>query len=161
NAGSLDPDQNPRRCFPQWYTDPADETSSGWRWFRKYVVGQVSESDLTGGGPDENWIYGYDTSESSTSVLWHHDNNWTAPSYTRRTWPDWGGYATVTTWHGNTDVGYSWSSDRFFRGLDGDRTDAGNDTRRVTATDSQGTATVDGNPLRGFLLEHTVFDNAP
>ncbi len=59
-------DNNPARCFPAiWGASRAED------WFRKYVVSQVVESDLTGGNPPTTTTYDYDV----VSPGWHHGDD--------------------------------------------------------------------------------------
>ncbi|WP_203905071.1 RHS repeat-associated core domain-containing protein [Virgisporangium aliadipatigenens] len=155
DAGQIDPDNNFRRCYPQMTTVG---TSTGWGWFHKYVVRKVTDRDLVGGSPPETTEYEYSTEASSTNVLWAHDKADMAP-IAKRTWSNWVGYSTVRTYHGDPSVPRSKTVQHVYRGLNGDRTDAGDYTRNVTAISSTGTS-VDREPLAGRVLEELQYNSA-
>ncbi|GAA0948136.1 RHS repeat-associated core domain-containing protein [Virgisporangium aurantiacum] len=118
----------------------------------------VTVRDLTGGSPDEVWNYSYSTQGSSTNVLWGHDNTETVP-VGKRSWTVFRGYSTVSTIHGDTTGTRTESARRYFRGLNGDRTDAGDDTRTATISDSQGNVFTDVLPLAGQTREEMTIEN--
>lgn len=153
-SSQADPDNNSKRCFPQYYAPPG--SSAGWSWWNKYRVIKVVEQDSTvssGAMPDVEHAYAYSTSGSSSTVLWHHnDNPWGAP-LANRSWSDFRGWSTVTVTTGASSGTQSKSSYLYFRGLDLDRTDAGDGTRDVTTTDSNGSEWRDWDQRRGFLRE--------
>ncbi|HEX6686782.1 MAG TPA: RHS repeat-associated core domain-containing protein [Candidatus Limnocylindrales bacterium] len=157
-ASQANPDANPKRCFPQHYTPPG--APAGWSWWNKYRVAQVVERDLVGGGPDVEYAYDYSTSGSSSNVLWHHSEGSATWSSTlaKRSWSDWRGYPTVTVTTGAAGATRSQTRYLFFRGMDKDRTDAGEGTRDVTLTDSRGVVFRDSQQLAGHLIEETQFD---
>jgi RHS repeat-associated protein len=149
-----DASNNNARCFPQWYA-PKGGTAS-WAWFHKYTLLGVTARDLTGGSPEEHWEYGYSTAGSSSDVLWHHEDSTTVP-IDHPSWSDWRGYSTVTISHGPIGGSQAATTKRLFRGMDGDTTSAGPNTRRVTLSDSQGSQT-DAANLRGVLREESTVD---
>lgn len=155
-AAFPDPDNNPKLCFPQYYTNASG--SSGWSWWHKFLVTQVIERDLVGGSPDMVHSYDYSTAGSSTTFLWHHDLAAWATSTPFRSWSDWRGYPTVTVTDGAAGVPLRQTRTLYFRGMDGDRTDAGDNTRRVNLTDGLGTVLVDAGYLAGFVREVDVLD---
>ena len=147
--------QNPHTCFPQ-YIKP-QIAAAGWTWFQKYTVQSVTDQDLTGGSPDEVTTYAYSTAGSSTNVLWHHDDaEWVSMTY--RSWTQWRGYPTVTTTKGAAGGTQTTTTSLYYRGMNGDRTSSGWNTRTETLTDSQGSGIADPNPLAGHLREQTRFD---
>lgn len=151
-----DPDQNSKRCFPVYFKPTS--APAGWGWFHKYVVDKVVEEDLTGGGPTEEWAYTYSTAGANTTVLWGHDDTEVIP-VARRSWSIFRGYSTVTTTHGATGGPQTVTRKLFYRGLSGDRTDAGDNTRFASITDSQGNALNDLRMLAGLLREESTLDN--
>lgn len=110
-------DQNPYRCFPQYFK-PAT-APAGWGWFNKYVTTGVTDRDLTGGSLDEVWSYAYSTAGSSDTSLWHHDYNETT-TLAFRSWSLWRGYPTVTVTHGASGSPQSVTTTQYMRGMDGD-----------------------------------------
>jgi RHS repeat-associated protein len=151
-SAQADPDQNSKRCFPQYHQP--EGSPAGWAWWNKYRVTQVVERDLVGGSPDVVHSYAYSTAGSDSTVLWHHNDAavWSM-SLPRRSWSDFRGWPTVTVTKGATGGTQSQSKYLYFRGLDGDRTDAGVNTRRVTITTSDGTVSADADWRAGILRE--------
>jgi RHS repeat-associated protein len=142
-------ESNQRRCWPQWY-------EGGFVWFHKYVVANVYVKDLTGGGPDQTWTYEYSGTGSTTAALWRYDTNPVVPA-SRRTWSDWRGYPTVTTYHGPPGGAQTVTRDLYYRGMNGDRNE-GMGWRAVDIVDSQGNAGIDHHALGGVLREHTILN---
>lgn len=149
--------QNSMRCFPQYYAPPG--SPGGWSWWNKYRVRRVVEKDLVGGSPDIVHAYDYNTSGSSTNVLWgHNDNAWSA-SLPYRSWSDFRGWPTVIETTGTPTETQEKTVRTYFRGLHKSRTDAGEFARTATITDSHGTVWNDELPYRGFLLEEQTYDS--
>jgi YD repeat-containing protein len=145
-------DQDTQRCFPAW--------AGYWLWYQKYTVASVTDRDLTGGSPDELWSYAYSTAGSSTNVLWHFDMSEIAP-IAHRLWTDWRGYSTVTTTHGATGGPQTVTTALYYRGMNGDRTQAGGfGARTVTLTDSQTSGIADNDQLRGRVRETSTLDGS-
>jgi hypothetical protein len=155
-ASQADPDNNSKRCFPQYYQP--EGSPAGWSWWNKYRVTSVTERDLVGGSPDVVHTYGYATDNSSTSVLWHHNDaeKWALP-LAKRSWSDWRGYSMVTVATGPSTGTRTKTEYRYFRGLHADRTDAGETARTATVTDSQGAVWTDFNPRTGSVLEEISY----
>jgi RHS repeat-associated protein len=150
------PDQNTKRCFPQYYTP--QQAPPGWSWWHKYIVTTVTEKDLVGGSPDVEHAYSYSTAGSSTAVLWAHDDGadtWAA-SLAKRSWGDWRGYPTVTVTTGPASGTRTQTKSLYFRGLRNDYTDTG-ENRAATITDSEGGVQNDNEHLAGFLREQTEY----
>ncbi|MEV0327793.1 RHS repeat-associated core domain-containing protein [Micromonospora echinospora] len=154
-----DPAANSKRCFPQYYSPP--DNVGGWSWWNKYRVTQVVEEDLVGGSPNMVTDYAYATSApvgtvtvgSSSSVLWHHnDNAWGAP-LDKRSWSDFRGWPVVTVTEGATGGTRSQTRYVYFTGMHGDRTDAGENTRTVNITASDAFVLADVNSYAGMLRE--------
>ncbi len=160
-SSQADPDNNAKRCFPQYYYPPL-APESGWSWWNKYRVTKVVEKDLVGGSPDMEETYAYSTSGSSTPVLWHHSDGagtWSTP-LEKRTWSDFRGWPTVTVTTGATGQTQSQTRSLYFRGMDGDRTDSGETARDAKINNSLGEVTEDHSHLAGMLHEEIEFDGA-
>jgi hypothetical protein len=117
NVGTIARDQNAMRCYPQW-------NGSAWVFYHKYVVTQVTDTDMVGSSPtdsgrNETTTFAYSTGGSSTNVLWHYDSN-EAALPVRRTWSDFAGYDTVTATHGTTAGQQNITTTRYYRGMDND-----------------------------------------
>ncbi|GHJ46769.1 hypothetical protein Cs7R123_41110 [Catellatospora sp. TT07R-123] len=157
-----DPSQNTKPCFPQTITLDSGATSSGW--FQKRWVSRVTQMDLTGGSPDEQWDYTYSTAGSTDDVLWHITTDEMSPVATR-TWSQFNGYNTVTVTHGATGGPQTVTTSRYFRGMDKDAYLNGGgvpvwNARQVQVTDSQGVKYADAERMQGMLLEQTHADGA-
>ncbi|MFC3386354.1 polymorphic toxin-type HINT domain-containing protein [Couchioplanes azureus] len=151
------PDNNSMRCFPQYYAPPG--SPGGWSWWNKYRVISVTERDLVGGSPDVVHSYGYSTTGSDSSVLWHHnDSDKWGLSLPLRTWSDWRGYSNVSITTGVAGSTRTRSEYRYFRGMHGDRTDAGETARTASITDSHGAEWTDYGYRAGQLLEQVDYD---
>jgi RHS repeat-associated protein len=121
-------DSSPLRCFPMWYKGPSSDFGVGF--FNKYVVGSVTEKDLTGGAPDVVTSYTYSTDGSSDTALWAHDDV-DAANVTYTSWADWRGYPTVTTTKGSVAGQQTVTKAIYHRGLSGDAKWSGDDTRAL------------------------------
>ncbi|MCA2212584.1 RHS repeat domain-containing protein [Jidongwangia harbinensis] len=156
--GQAEPDVNSKRCFPQYYAPP--DAEAGWSWWNKYRVRQVTEQDLVGGSPTVVHSYEYATTGNNTSVLWHHNDaaRWSLPM-PKRSWSDWRGYPTVKVYSGAEGRTRTRTDYRYFRGLHGDSTDAGETARNVTVSDSHNAGFPDHNNLAGQLLERVSYDS--
>ncbi|MGI5180327.1 FG-GAP-like repeat-containing protein [Dactylosporangium sp. CA-152071] len=155
-AAPPDPDNNDKRCFPQYYAPPLAQP--GWSWWNKYRVSQILERDLVGGNPDVVYNYAYSTAGSSTPVLWHHNDSVWGSKVSNRTWSNWRGYSTVQVTNGPSTATRGYTEYLYMRGMDKDRTDAGLYTRTATITASEGGALTDDDRLAGFLREERHYD---
>lgn len=147
-----DPDNNTKRCFPQYYYP--QQAPEGWSWWHKYIVKSVTEKDLVGGSPDVVTSYSYSTAGSSTPVLWGHDNGaatW-ASFLPKRSWADWRGYSTVTVTTGPSAGPQTQTKYLYYRGLWLDSTDTG-ENRASSITNSLSQVSNDDWSRRGFLHE--------
>ncbi|MFI7217964.1 RHS repeat domain-containing protein [Micromonospora maritima] len=158
-----DPAQNTKRCFPQYYNPP--DNVGGWSWWNKYRVKEVVERDNVGGSPSVTTTYAYATTAtvgsvtvgSATTVLWHHnDNAWAAP-LEKRSWSDFRGWPVVTVTTGASTETRSQSMYVYFRGMYGDRTDAGENTRAATVIASDNYPVTDFNAYAGMLRERIEY----
>ncbi|WFE27296.1 RHS repeat-associated core domain-containing protein [Solwaraspora sp. WMMD791] len=155
-TSQADPDHNSKRCFPQYYKP--DGSPAGWSWWNKYRVTQVVERDLVGGSPAVTHSYAYSTAGVSSTVLWHHnDADVWSRSLPLRTWSDFRGWPTVTVTTGTGSGQQTQSRYLYFRGMHRDRTDAGQGTRVVTLTGTDGLVHGDDWWRAGFLYERIDF----
>ncbi len=137
---------NTDSCYPVYWT-PAGYSAPVMDWFESYAVTQVIVSDTTGGGLPEETDYTY-----GGGAAWHYDDNEVVKAK-YRTYGQFRGYATVTTYTGQAannpqteEVG------TYYRGMDGDYLSASS-TRSVKLTDSRGGTHTDSGPLAGDVLE--------
>ncbi len=147
-----DPDNNTKRCFPQYYYP--QQAPQGWSWWHKYIVKSVTDKDLVGGSPDVVTSYSYSTAGSSTPVLWGHDDGaatW-ASFLPKRSWADWRGYSTVTATTGPSAGPQTQTKYLYYRGLWLDSTDTG-ENRAASITNSLNQVSNDDWSRRGFLHE--------
>ncbi|MGW4796128.1 type IV secretion protein Rhs, partial [Nonomuraea sp. NPDC004297] len=150
-------ESNIRRCFPQrWVMPPATTPVNDW--FHKYVVAKVVEDDLVTDAKDMVTGYDYDTVKGGA---WAYDDNPLVPE-NRRTWSEWRGYEKVVVRKGDPandeNKPESRTSYLYFRGMHGDRLNAGGGVKGVDVVDSAGTRTPDAEPLRGFLREEITYN---
>ncbi|GAA1552453.1 hypothetical protein GCM10009827_086460 [Dactylosporangium maewongense] len=152
-----DPDNNDKRCFPQYYAPPLAQP--GWSWWNKYRVSKVLEVDLVGGSTTPvEYNYDYTTAGSSTPVLWHHNDSIWDTKVSKRTWSAWRGYSTVKVTKGPAGDPRGYTEFLYMRGMHKDRTDAGLYTRTATITASEGAVLNDDDRLHGFLREERHYD---
>jgi RHS repeat-associated protein len=140
---------NTDSCFPVYWT-PAGNTSPYLDWFESYAVTQVLVADPTGGSLTEETDYGY-----GGGAAWHYDDNQAVqPKY--RTYGQFRGYATVTTYTGEAaNNPQTESVTAYYRGMNGDTLPSG--TSSVSLTDSQGGSHTDSDQLAGDPLETTTY----
>ena len=152
-AGSLPaPDQNTKRCFPQyWQADGSESLTRDW--FHKYVPVTVLEDDQSGVAGIERTDYEY-----VGGGAWHYDDNELTP-LKYRTWGQWRGYGRVRELHGNPGETRSQEESLYLRGMDGDKLPNGG-TRSVTITDSLGGTITDHPALAGFERESLTYTEA-
>lgn len=142
-------DTNTKRCFAAWWSPPGEGPKLDW--FHKYVVRQTLDRDLVGGGRFTQTDYEY-----VGGGAWHYADADEVSAVSKRTWSGWRGYAEVRVRTGAGDDGpQTETSQRFYRGMDGDKLSSG--TRSVTLTDSQGGTHPDSDGLAGFPLETRTF----
>ncbi|WP_141714835.1 polymorphic toxin-type HINT domain-containing protein [Micromonospora mirobrigensis] len=152
---------NTRRCYPVITPDPYDyDGPEITEWWHKYVVTQVSESDLMvvvggtdHGQPVQNTFYSY-----LGGAAWHYadDNGMIKPR--RKTWNQFRGYAQVETRKGDAPA-QTLSRTTFLRGMHGDKASTTGGTRNVTVGASLGSETVyDEDQFAGMVREQVVYD---
>ncbi|MGA5300194.1 RHS repeat domain-containing protein [Nucisporomicrobium flavum] len=138
------PDTNTKLCFPLHWLPPG-ASKPKLEYFHKYVVKEVTESDLTGASPDQVTTYAY-----PEAPAWHSDDNaLTLPA--RRSWGQWRGYGKVVETVGAPGQTQSRTTFSYFRGMNGDRLEKG--TRSAELTDWDGNRVPDSDWLTGQLFE--------
>ncbi|MFG2062531.1 RHS repeat-associated core domain-containing protein [Micromonospora sp. NPDC048871] len=155
------PASNTRLCYPVLSDDPAKPDGPLLtEWWHKYVVRQVSESDvqLEGGhqAPPKYTAYAY-----GGNPAWHYadDDGLSNPKY--KTWNQFRGYAEVTTRVGDTSGRRTLAVTRYLRGMHGDRSGPSGGTRSVIVDASLGSETVyDEDAFAGMVREETVYNGA-
>ncbi|MFJ2085670.1 RHS repeat-associated core domain-containing protein [Micromonospora chokoriensis] len=137
---------NTSRCFPGYYAQEFETPTIDW--FQKYVVTEVVETDLVGGGTPEVTRYEY-----GTDGAWHFDDAELTPDRFK-TWGQWRGFQKVREISGNgADAPQTLTEHVFLRGMHGDR-----------ASPTGGTKTVQVDGLddlairRGFARETSVYN---
>ncbi|WP_433077762.1 RHS repeat-associated core domain-containing protein [Dactylosporangium sp. CA-052675] len=150
NVNGVPWDQFPLRCYPQW-------NGGGWNYYHKYVVTKVTDFDSLAGSPNVETSYAYSTAGSSTNTLWHYSGD-EAATNAHRSFTDFAGYSTVTTTVGAAGGQQSVSKKLYYRGLTGDYTASGINTRQATITDSVNGPVNDADGLRGTLREEQTLD---
>lgn len=141
-------DTNGKRCFPVWWNyDEIAEPKE--HWFHKYVVAEVTESDLGALSPTRSTRYEY-----VGDAAWHRDDSeLTEDKY--RTWNEFRGYAEVITRAGvpSTVTKATQTSTVYLRGMDGDRLKNG--TPRIVTI--PGTTDPDRDVLAGYVRETRTY----
>lgn len=118
------PESNTLRCYPVISRAAGGGTETDY--FHKYLVTQVTEADLTGGGTDVVTRYEY-----PGTPAWHYtdDDGLTLPAY--RTWSGYRGYDRVRVRVG-TPGQDTLTETGFFRGMHADKAAPAGGTRTVT-----------------------------
>ncbi|MEV3971148.1 polymorphic toxin-type HINT domain-containing protein [Streptomyces sp. NPDC050698] len=148
-------DSSTKRCFPVKWNPPGEEDPI-LDWFHKYVVESVTETDLTGGNPDQITSYTY-----VGDAGWRKSKADGITKSEYRTWGDWRGYGKVrvVTSQGTNSPSNTKTEHVFFRGLHGD-VNASGATRSASVTDSNGTSYEDTEWKAGQELETLTYDGA-
>ncbi|MEH1164367.1 polymorphic toxin-type HINT domain-containing protein [Micromonospora sp. CPCC 205539] len=152
---------NTQRCYPVVGPDPYDPDGPDiTEWWHKYVVSQVSESDLMvkvdgqdHGQPVKNTFYSY-----IGGAAWHYadDNGLIKPR--RKTWNQFRGYATVETRVGDKPS-QTLTRTTYLRGMHGDKASTSPGTRTVKVPASLGSETVyDEDQFAGMVREQATFN---
>ncbi|MEQ4305073.1 RHS repeat-associated core domain-containing protein [Plantactinospora sp. B6F1] len=139
------PDDNDKRCHPVRWT-PEGETKDREDWFNKYVVTQVTEADRTTG-----LLPAVTRIEYPGKPAWRYDDRDGMVGDKYKTWSQWRGYDRVRMHKGSPGGVQSVTESLYFRGMDGDRTAAG-DTKHVLV---QGIP--DADPLAGTAREIVTY----
>ncbi|MFK4087814.1 polymorphic toxin-type HINT domain-containing protein [Kribbella sp. NPDC020789] len=147
-------DFNAKRCYPVKWTPPLDAERTDW--FHKYVLDSVVTSDSTGNGETmvTNYVY-------SGGGAWHYQETALLKDKDK-TWSDWRGYASVTTYTGDPSMPSqrSKSTSTFFRGMDGDKIEGSAERKNVTVEDSKGGVYEDKSALMAKQLEQITYLSA-
>lgn len=149
------PHNNDRLCYPVVGPDPYDADKDITEWWHKYVVRQISESDIqiSGGhhAPPKITSYTYEGKPA-----WHYadDDGFTKPK--RKTWDQFRGYQTVATRVGDTEQTLTRTT--YFRGMHGDRAAPSGGTRPVTVAASVGDPVNDEDQFSGMTREQVVYN---
>lgn len=146
------PQTNTKNCYPAWSRQLSDG-SQEFRWYHKYVVGQVVASDRTGVSPAITTKYTY-----NGSAAWHYDESWPIVPDQRQTWGQWRGYGSISTQTGTSSGQISYQTTTYFRGMHADRATPSGGTKTVNVSDSTGASYPDEQWLQGRVLETRVFD---
>ena len=140
------PETNTQRCYPaKWAKKDFSERTD---YFNKYVVAQVTESDMIAANTEDVTSYSY-----LDGAAWAYDTS----EFTKdadRNWNDFRGFGRMRITKGKADdlAGpQTMTEERFYRGLDGDHLPTG--ARSVSVTDSEGGARKDDAWLQGFQYE--------
>jgi RHS repeat-associated protein len=141
---------NTDSCFPVYWSPASNEGKPVLDWFKSYAVTQVLVADKTGGSLTEETDYSY-----GGGAAWHYDDNQSVQSK-YRTYGQFRGYATVTTYTGEVaNNPQTESTVQYYRGMNGDTLPSG--TSSISVTDSQGGTHVDYDELAGDALESTTY----
>lgn len=154
-----DPANNHTRCFPSYYS-AFPEIEATLTWFTKYVVKRVEVYDATTETLGLPSVADLDLSENEVTTFtysgdpaWHWDDSMLSNDRFR-TWNEWRGYPKTTRIKGRSGAPQNITEGTWFRGMDGDRTNAsGTAHRSASVTDSAGESTRDSDELAGRLRE--------
>jgi RHS repeat-associated protein len=155
------PHTNTRRCYPVLTQDPANPDGPDiTEWWHKYVVEQVSASDLKvivdgtdRSAPVQNTFYKY-----LGSPVWHYADDDGLVKPKRKTWNQFRGYTTVEVRTGDAPA-QTLTRSTYLRGMHGDRLTPTGGTRDVTVGASLGSETVkDEDQFAGMVREQAVYD---
>ncbi|MFG3697675.1 polymorphic toxin-type HINT domain-containing protein [Micromonospora sp. NPDC047620] len=143
-----------KRCYPvKW--NPLGTGDPITDWFFKYVVGEVRETDRTGGAPDMVTKYDY-----LGGAAWRKADPDGISDPKDLTWSEWRGYGKVVVTVGDGEVQTTKTEYRYLRGMHGDKIPDSTNTRDVRVTDSAGVEHIDYDEFSGHQLESTVYDGA-
>ncbi|WP_234581611.1 polymorphic toxin-type HINT domain-containing protein [Micromonospora sp. MH99] len=160
NSLPSSPSSNTRLCYPVVGPDPYVPGAELTEYWHKYVVTQVSESDIKvmAGGTDhgqpvQNTYYAY-----LGAPAWHYadDNGLVQPK--RKTWNQFRGFGQVEVRKGDAPA-QTLTRTTFLRGMHGDRAAPSGGTRSVTVGASLGSETVyDEDQFAGMVREQVVYN---
>ncbi|MEU6797965.1 polymorphic toxin-type HINT domain-containing protein [Nonomuraea wenchangensis] len=153
-----EPASNRRRCFPTFWQNSNGGADPSLDWFHKYVVRELIQTDLTGGGSDMVTRYDY----SIGKPAWHYadDDGITPEKF--KTWSNWRGYDKVRVIGGATSAASGGTPSQtdywYFQGMHGDRASASGGTKTVTVEDGEGGTHTDHESLQGMTLRTVTYD---
>ncbi|MFG2471118.1 polymorphic toxin-type HINT domain-containing protein [Streptomyces canus] len=150
------PETNTTRCFPQ-YIGGSTSADPDLQWFNKYVVSTVTQTDRTGGAPDQVTMYDY-----LDGAAWHYDDDDGMTKEKSKTWSQWRGYGHVRVRSGGQGGASAMKSQEdsyFLRGMDGDRKNASGGTKSVSVTldAGEGDAITDHESQAGFAYKTVTY----
>ncbi|AVT41510.1 hypothetical protein C6W10_15980 [Plantactinospora sp. BB1] len=155
------PHTNTKLCYPVIGPDPSDPTGPEIReWWHKYVVEQVSESDIemtldgnNYSSPIKHTRYTY-----PKEPAWHYADDDGLIKPKRKTWNQFRGYETVETRVGEAPS-QTLTVTTYLRGMHGDRKTPTGGTREVIVPASLGNETVqDEDQFAGMVREQVVYN---
>ncbi|WP_435240228.1 RHS repeat-associated core domain-containing protein, partial [Streptomyces sp. YPW6] len=149
------PHTNTTRCFPQ-YIGGSSDSDPELHWFNKYVVNSLTETDRTGGSPDQVTQYEY-----LGDAAWHFDDSDGLTKEKNKTWSQWRGYGHVRVKTGGQSGAMKSQSDSYFlRGMHGDRKDKTGGTKTVSVTlgTGEGESITDHESAAGMEYKSVTFD---
>jgi RHS repeat-associated protein len=146
------PDANTTLCYPDYWT-PAGAGAPIEDWFNKYVVGEVTAQNTTGGGVPVQDQYSY------SGAAWHYNDNPLTKSK-QRTWDQWRGFAVVTTETGTSPDPVTETEDVYFQGMDGDYQSDGSTTSASLTSTEGGDTVTDSDQYASLDFQHIVYDGA-
>jgi RHS repeat-associated protein len=159
---------NTRRCFPSIWEPPGFGQVTDW--FHKYVVVQITETDLTTKVQPHyvspTVLHRYDYPEPSDpdpnfrqGAAWHYTDDDGLVDDDTKTWSVWRGYDRVRVTTGELPDRRTFSETRYFRGMHGDKLSTPGSTRTVSVGNSQDALTVpDEDWWAGLVREEIVTD---
>lgn len=146
---------NTLRCYPVLFEE--DDVMKT-EYFHKYLVTELTEADLTGGGTDKVTKYEY---LGAPAWRFTDDNGITKDTF--RTWSDYRGYERVRVRTGAPGQ-ETLSETRYLRGMHGSKDTPSGGSRVVISTASVGPAVNDEDSYSGKVREQTEYngvDTAP
>ncbi|MFJ9263614.1 RHS repeat-associated core domain-containing protein [Streptomyces bacillaris] len=151
------PETNTTRCFPQ-YIGGSDSADPERQWFNKYVVNSTTQTDRTGGAPDQVSLYEY-----LGGAAWHYNDDDGLTKEKFKTWSQWRGYGHVRVksgGQGGSAALRSQSDSYFLRGMDGDRKTPSGGTKSVSVTldSGEGDPITDHEAAAGFAYRTEAYD---
>ncbi|MEV4373858.1 polymorphic toxin-type HINT domain-containing protein [Nonomuraea sp. NPDC049637] len=154
------PASNRRLCFPTFWQNSNGGADPSLDWFHKYVVRELIQTDLTGGGSDMVTRYDY----SIGKPAWHYadDDGITPEKF--KTWSNWRGFDKVRVIGGATSAASGGTPSQtdywYFQGMNGDRASVSGGTKTVTVDDGEGGTYTDHESLHGTTLRTVTYDKA-
>ncbi|MFI0797151.1 polymorphic toxin-type HINT domain-containing protein [Micromonospora rubida] len=155
------PETNTKLCYPVIGPDPyAPDGPDIREWWHKYVVRQVSQSDIPSlvdgvdyQAPVQNTFYDY-----LGDPAWHYADDDGLIKPKRKTWSQFRGYRTVETRTGDAPR-QTLTRTTYLQGMHGDRLNASGGSRTVTIGASLGSETVyDEDQFAGMIREKVVYN---
>jgi len=158
-AGTFPADySNTGLCYPDyWWTDPYGLVDRE-DWYNLYDTAQVTETDTTGGAPEQVTAYTY------SGPAYHYDKD-TMSRSANWTWDQWRGFRSVITETGAAPDPVTETADTYLQGMSQDQSDyrfnGGVITNgQVTITSTRGDAVEDKNQFAGMKFEQITYTGA-